>query len=173
MEGETVQNGIGAMSDLTALRDKFRTGVHTIDEIVCGSRWQQVILLACMAAAGSTCGAVAALCGWGCWCMLCTENSAVFDAMFWGDPMELFVVVVTVLTVIGAHFVARRLIQGTLAEPWFLIAGAVVLALMAWQWGDWSQNSRGPALLLLGCATIPLFRGRRNPLSTTPRGSGA
>lgn len=49
----------------------------------CRSYWQQVKLLACAAAAGITCApggpASQAFCGWGCWCMLCTENSAVAE----------------------------------------------------------------------------------------------
>ena len=51
------------------------------DGPVCGSRWQQVKLLACAAVAGATCGPGAALCGWGCWCTLCSENSALADVM--------------------------------------------------------------------------------------------
>jgi hypothetical protein len=45
---------------------------------VCGSYWQQAKLLACSAAA-SFCGPTALLCGWGCWCMLCKDNSAIAD----------------------------------------------------------------------------------------------
>jgi hypothetical protein len=49
-------------------------------EIVCGSYWQQVKLLACVGVcSASTAGAGAVVCGWSCWCMLCTENSAVAD----------------------------------------------------------------------------------------------
>lgn len=51
-------------------------------EIVCGSYWQQVKLLACAGLCGAaTAGAGAVLCGWACWCMLCSENSGVADAI--------------------------------------------------------------------------------------------
>lgn len=52
------------------------------DEPVCGSYWQQVKLLACATACSfATAGVGTALCGWACWCMLCSENSAVADAI--------------------------------------------------------------------------------------------
>jgi hypothetical protein len=52
------------------------------DEPVCGSYWQQVKLLACAAGCSfATAGVGTALCGWACWCMLCTENSAVADVI--------------------------------------------------------------------------------------------
>ncbi|PKD42898.1 hypothetical protein [Rhodohalobacter barkolensis] len=50
------------------------------DTPVCGSSWQQVKVLACSAGCGVATGGVgAAICGWGCWCMLCTENSGLAD----------------------------------------------------------------------------------------------
>ena len=52
------------------------------DEPVCGSYWQQVKLLACATGCSfATAGIGTALCGWACWCMLCTENSSVADAI--------------------------------------------------------------------------------------------
>ncbi len=55
---------------------------YEMDEPVCGSYWQQVKLLACASACSfATAGVGTALCGWACWCMLCTENSAVADAI--------------------------------------------------------------------------------------------
>ena len=64
-----------------------RDGIAFSDELpededgpVCGSYFQQVKLLAC-AALCSTMGPAAGLCGWACWCMLCSENSAVYDFM--------------------------------------------------------------------------------------------
>lgn len=54
----------------------------TPNKLVCGSHWAQVKLLTCAGLCGvATVGAGAALCGWACWCMLCTENSAVADAI--------------------------------------------------------------------------------------------
>lgn len=45
---------------------------------VCGSKANQVRLLACTAlCAGTTLGAAAGLCGWGCWCAFCTRESGV------------------------------------------------------------------------------------------------
>ena len=45
---------------------------------VCGSYWQQVKLAACAAlCSASTAGAGTVLCGWACWCMFCTQSSAV------------------------------------------------------------------------------------------------
>jgi len=46
----------------------------------CGSYWQQVKLAAC-AAAASWCGPTSLLCAWGCWCMLCSENSDLAEVM--------------------------------------------------------------------------------------------
>ena len=55
---------------------------HCKDEPVCGSYWQQVKLLACATACSfATAGVGTALCGWACWCMLCSENSAVADVI--------------------------------------------------------------------------------------------
>lgn len=52
------------------------------DEPVCGSYWQQVKLLACATGCSfATAGVGTVLCGWACWCMLCSENSAVADAI--------------------------------------------------------------------------------------------
>ncbi len=52
------------------------------NEVLCGSYWQQVKLLGCAGLCGTaTAGAGAVLCGWACWCMLCYENSAVFDSI--------------------------------------------------------------------------------------------
>lgn len=52
------------------------------DEPVCGSYWQQVKLLACATGCSfATAGVGTVLCGWACWCMLCSENSAVYDAI--------------------------------------------------------------------------------------------
>ena len=49
---------------------------------VCGSYWQQVKLLACAAACSTLTGGVGvALCGWACWCTLCTENSEVYNLL--------------------------------------------------------------------------------------------
>ncbi|MEE1945377.1 hypothetical protein VRU48_09675 [Pedobacter sp. KR3-3] len=46
----------------------------------CGSYWQQAKLLACMTACSfSTVGVGTPLCGWACWCMLCSKNSATAD----------------------------------------------------------------------------------------------
>ncbi len=51
-------------------------------EVVCGSYWNQVKLAACAGLCSfSTAGAGTALCGWACWCMLCTENSSVADVI--------------------------------------------------------------------------------------------
>ena len=51
----------------------------------CGSWWQVAKLLACAATAGVVCapGGPGGLlfCGWGCWCMLCNENSDLADLM--------------------------------------------------------------------------------------------
>ncbi len=51
----------------------------------CGSWWQVGKLMACAAGASFGCAgggpAGLVLCGWGCWCMLCNENSAVADAI--------------------------------------------------------------------------------------------
>jgi hypothetical protein len=45
------------------------------DTPVCGSYWQQVKLLGCMAlCSAATAGWGAVLCGWACWCMLCPES---------------------------------------------------------------------------------------------------
>lgn len=51
-------------------------------EPVCGSYWQQVKLLACATGCSFvTAGVGTPLCGWACWCMLCTENSMVADVI--------------------------------------------------------------------------------------------
>jgi hypothetical protein len=45
------------------------------DKPVCGSYWQQVKLLSCMALCSvATGGWGTVLCGWACWCMLCPES---------------------------------------------------------------------------------------------------
>lgn len=69
-------------SDALESGDPFTSNLASViaDEPVCGSHWQQAKLLACSAAA-SFCGPTALLCGWGCWCMLCGDNSAVADAI--------------------------------------------------------------------------------------------
>jgi hypothetical protein len=49
---------------------------------VCGSYWKQLKLLGCMGlCSATTAGLGAAFCGWGCWCTLCTTNSALADLM--------------------------------------------------------------------------------------------
>ncbi len=54
-----------------------RTSVPT-----CGSYWKQIKLLGCAGlCSASTAGLGTVLCGWGCWCMLCSTNSAVGEAM--------------------------------------------------------------------------------------------
>lgn len=51
-------------------------------QVVCGSYWNQVKLAGCAGLCSvSTAGAGTALCGWACWCMLCTENSSVADVI--------------------------------------------------------------------------------------------
>ncbi len=48
----------------------------------CGSRWNQVLTLACMAGcSATTVGLGAGLCGWGCWCSFCSQNSALATAI--------------------------------------------------------------------------------------------
>ena len=62
--------------------NNFGSQLKVEPEIVCGSYWQQVKLAACSGTCGiATAGAASVLCLWGCWCMLCTENSAVYDAI--------------------------------------------------------------------------------------------
>lgn len=50
-------------------------------DTLCGSYWQQVKLAACAVGAQVACGPGYFFCAWGCWCMLCNENSAVADVM--------------------------------------------------------------------------------------------
>ena len=51
----------------------------------CGSWWNVAKLVSCATLASFGCGpggpAALTLCGWGCWCMLCTENSALANAI--------------------------------------------------------------------------------------------
>ena len=54
------------------------------EDAFCGGWRNQLRLVGCLTLCGVAApagGAVAALCAWGCWCMLCTENSVVANVI--------------------------------------------------------------------------------------------
>jgi hypothetical protein len=64
------------------LRKSSLANNESNDEPVCGSYWQQVKLIACATGCSfATAGVATVLCGWACWCMLCSENSVVADTL--------------------------------------------------------------------------------------------
>lgn len=79
-------NGIYRSYGATAIHSSVTGGGFSshVDDIVCGSYANQLRLAACAAGCGLISGgipAVAAMCGWACWCTFCTENSVTADVI--------------------------------------------------------------------------------------------
>ncbi len=75
-------NNFGAFSTNRFMNN--REGVEPLREAgpVCGSYWNQVLLLGCAAGCSvTTAGFGAGMCGWACWCTFCTRNSSVAEVI--------------------------------------------------------------------------------------------